>query len=192
MATLVIAEHDQREHPARDPQHRHRGSGMRRRRPRAGGRPRLWTCGQGRRADHVRDQGDLRRRRAAGPWLGRERRGAGAGHRLELQPHPVPGDGRRQERGPARGGQAGRRADQRHQQGRQPRHLRAPDLRRQRHRHGAEQRCHQGDHRAHHRLRSGGGHRRQRRGRDRGRGQRGQRQEQASSATRSPRAIAPN
>ena len=36
----------------------------------------------------------------------------------------------------------------------QRRHLRAPDLRRQRDRHRAEQRCDQGHHRAHHRLRS--------------------------------------
>jgi electron transfer flavoprotein alpha subunit len=42
-------------------------------------------------------------------------------------------------------------------QGDQRRHLRAPDLRRQRHRHRAERRRDQGHHRAHHRLRRRGG-----------------------------------
>ena len=60
----------------------------------------------------------------------------GAGHRRQLQPHPVPATagGKNVARAWR---QARRGADQRHHQGRQRRHLRAPHLRRQRHRHRA-------------------------------------------------------
>jgi hypothetical protein len=115
--------------------------------------------------------------RASRERPGRERRRSGAGHRQQLQPHPVPLHRQRQERRAARGRQARRGADLRHHQGRQPRHLRAPDLRRQRDRHRAKQRCHQGDHRAHDRLRCRSRHRWQRHGRN-GRRRRRQRQEQ--------------
>ena len=73
----------------------------------------------------------------------------------------------------------------------QPRHLRAPDLRRQRDRHRAERRQDQGHHRAHHRLRPGG--------RDGGsapiendRRRSPTAASAASSAARSPRATGPS
>ena len=75
-----------------------------------------------------------------------------------LQPHPVPGHGQRQEHRPARGRQARRRADLRRDQGRQPRHLRAADLCRQCDCHRAEPGREQGHHGAHHRFRPGRGH----------------------------------
>ena len=89
---------------------------------------------QGRRADRRRGQGD---RTPTAPQLGRERLAENVAAQVlaiarQLQPHPVPGHRQRQERRAARGRQARRGADQRHHQGRQPRHLRAPDLRRQR------------------------------------------------------------
>ena len=109
-------------------------------------------------ADRRRGQGAARRRRQPGRATRRERRRAGARSRQELQPPAVPRHRAWQERRAARGGPARRGADQRHHEGHQRRHVRAPDLRRQRDRHGAEHRCHQGHHRAHDRIRSGGGH----------------------------------
>ena len=74
----------------------------------------------------------------ASPTAWRERRRAGARRRRQLQHLLFPATARartsRRALPPARRG-----ADQRHQ-GRQRRHLRAPDLRRQRHRHRAERR----------------------------------------------------
>ncbi|KAK0348266.1 hypothetical protein LTR94_037928, partial [Friedmanniomyces endolithicus] len=55
---------------------------------------------------------------------------ASAGRRLRR--HPGPGHDRRKELRPAHRRQAGRRPDLGHRRGRVARHLRAPDLRRQR------------------------------------------------------------
>ena len=62
----------------------------------------------------------------------------------QLQPHPVPRDRCRPQRGPPRGCQARRGPGVRHHQGGERRHLRAPHLRRQRHRYRAKHRRHQG------------------------------------------------
>ena len=67
MTALVIAEHDNAHPQGRDPEHRHRRAGMRRRRACAGGRPQRRRRGQGRGADRRRGQGAARRRRAAWP-----------------------------------------------------------------------------------------------------------------------------
>jgi electron transfer flavoprotein alpha subunit len=91
-----------------------------------------------RRPDRRRRQGAARRRRRPGPRPGRKRGRAGAGHRRQLQPHPVPRHRQRQERGPARGCQARRGQISDITKVDQPRHLRAPHLRRQRHCHRAE------------------------------------------------------
>ena len=153
--SLVIAEHDNASHQGRDPQHRHRGRAVRRRRPRAG-----------RRAQRAARPPRRPRRSPASPRCctptraqlrarpGGERRRAGAGARRRLQPHPVPGD--------RRAARTSRRASPPSSTSAQisditkvdcARHLRASDLRRQRDRHRAEQRRDQGHHRAHDRLR---------------------------------------
>jgi hypothetical protein len=98
----------------------------------------------------------------------------------------------RQERRAARGRAAGRGADQRRDEGRQRRHLRAPDLRRQRDRHRAERRRDQGDHRAHHRLRRRAGRGRQRRDREAVDGGGRQRPDSPSSAPRSSSSTGPS
>ena len=108
------------------------------------------------------------RRREPRPRAGREPRRAGGGARPvgRLQPSGVSGHRRRQERRAARRRPARHGAGLGHHQGDRPRHFRAADLRRQRHRHRAVGRRGEGAYRSHHRLRCGGGRRRQRRRRE--------------------------
>jgi electron transfer flavoprotein alpha subunit len=98
-------------------------------------------------------QGHPRRRRAGSPWPGRERRRAGAGHRRATATScsPPPPGGKNVAPRVAAKLDVAQISDITKVISR--RHLRAPDLRRQRHRHGAERGRHQGHHRAHHRLR---------------------------------------
>jgi hypothetical protein len=163
----------------RHPQHRHRGPGLWRRRARAGGRRTTPARPPRRpRADRRRGQGHPRRRRAAWPWPGRERRRAGAGHRRCNYSHilfPATAGGKNVAPRVAAKLDVAQISDITKVISR--RHLRAPDLRRQRHGHRAKRRRRQGHHRAHHRLRRRGRHGRQRRrGNRRRRGR--QRQEQ--------------
>ena len=193
MTALVIAEHDNASvKPAPPSTPSPRPSPARRRRPRAGRRPQRRRSRQGRRPDRRRGQGDPRRRRAlrrtAWPRTSPPRCWPSPANYSHIL-FPATASGKNI--APRVAAKLDVGADLRHHQGRQPRHLRASDLRGQRDRHRAEPGREEGHHRAHHRLRSGGGHRRQRRGRDRRRPW--PTAARASSwATRSPRATVPN
>ena len=107
MTTLVIAEHDNAQPGGRDPEHHRRRRQDRRRRARAGRRRQCPRRGRAGRAGRQRVQGAAGRRAAAGRRPGREPGRPGAGRGVGLQPHPVPRHRLGQERGPARGRQAG-------------------------------------------------------------------------------------
>ena len=108
----------------------------------------------------------LRRRAPSRPSAGRGDGGAGRRPDGQLRRGGRRLDGVGQEHHAARGRAARRHADLRHHQGGVARHLRAPDLRRQRHPDRAIGRQEKGHHRAHHRLPGG---RQQRIGSHRGR-----------------------
>src|SRR5258705_8572 len=129
---------------------RRRGSAEDRRRYHGPGRgPPGGRGGEGGGADRRRQEGAARRR-AAPCRLSRGERDRGGGFDREgLYPHPRALDLERKEHPAARRRAARRAADLRHRRGRVARHLRAPDLRRQRSRHRQVEGPDQGDHGPH-------------------------------------------
>ena len=99
------------------------------------------------------DEGDPRRGRGLRPPPGRAADRARARHGRRLRAHRLPGDHLGQERRAAARGAARRHGDLRHHRRRRPRHLRAADLRRQRHPDRAVVRPEEGRHRARRQLR---------------------------------------
>ena len=167
MAVLVIADHDNA--TVRDTTHKTVTAALKlsRRRRHPGRRPGRQGRRRRRRQDRRRAQGAAGRERRAGPAAGRGRRGRWSCRwpaATTPSSRPPPSHGKNFT--PAHRRQAGRRPDLRHHRGRRRRHLRAPDLRRQRAGDGAVVRRQEGDHRAPDRL-QGGGRRRLGHGRDR-------------------------